>query len=152
MAMKVVFLKDVANIASAGEVKEVADGYGRNFLIPKKLAVLATPAELKKLESHHYAETQRQVRSQSEVQSLADTIEQTSLTFKLRVGAKGRLYGSITAAHIAEEFSKLTEYEVDKRKIELEEPIRKLGNYEVSIRLTKDVAPRVKVIVEAEQE
>jgi len=150
--MKVVFIRDVANVASAGEVKKVADGYARNFLIPKKLAVLATPAELKKLESHRYAEAERQVRSQSEVQSLADTIEQTPLTFKLRVGAKERVYGSITTAHIAKELSKLIGYEVDKRKIELEESIRKLGNYEVSIRLAKDVAPRVKVIIEGEQQ
>ena len=146
--MKVIFVKDVAKVANAGEVKEVANGYGRNFLIPQKYAVLATAAEVKKLEVHNYAEAQRQGRSDEDIKSLAETIEQTSLTLKLKVGVNNRVYGSITTAHIAEELNKLTGYEIDKRKIELTEPIRKLGSYDVPIVLAKDVVPKVKVIVE----
>jgi len=148
--MRVIFLKDVPDVANAGEVKEVADGYGRNFLLPRSLAVLASSSELKKLEAQRQAEAQQRSRSEAQVEAVAEGLQGLSLTLKARAGAQGRLYGSVTAADIAEEIQKLTGQEVDKRKIELEEPIRQLGVYEVAIRLSGGVNPRIRVIVEEE--
>lgn len=146
--MKVIFVQDVPNIAKAGQVKDVADGYARNFLFPKKYAVLATAGELKRLKTHEYAVAQRHDRTEEEFKYLAETIKQLTINLALKVGVNNRVYGSITAAHIAEELNKLTGQEIDKRKVLLEEPIRKLGNYEIFVELTKDITPKVKVVVE----
>ena len=149
--MKVVFLKDVPNVASAGQVKEVADGYGRNYLIPKKLAVLATPAELKRLEAQRQAEVRREAKFEAEAGALAETIASLEIKLSAKVGEQNRLYGSITSGDIAAEVQRLTGKDIDKRKVELEEPIKELGSYEVPIKLTKDVTAKVKVLVEEEK-
>jgi len=146
--MRVIFLKDVPDVAKAGEVKEVADGYGRNFLIPRKLAVLASPSALKNLEIQLQIEAQQRMRSESRVESIAERLAGLSVTIKARAGARGRLYGSVTAADIAEEIQKLAGERVDRRRIELEEPIRQLGSYEVPIRLAGGIIPKIRVIVE----
>lgn len=146
--MKVIFTEDVPNVARAGEVKEVADGYGRNFLLPRGLATLATPAGLKKVESLRQAEARRQAQSDEEARAIAEILADFSLTLKARAGAKGRLHGSITSADIAQEIETQTGCQVNKRKIELEEPIHQLGEYEVAIKLTKELVPKLKVIVE----
>src|SRR3972149_9441661 len=101
--MKVIFIEDVPNVAKAGEAKEVADGYARNFLLPKKRAVVASPAELKKLEDLHKAEDRRQVRSEQEAKALAERLGGMTLVFKRRTGGKERLYGSVTSEDIAHE-------------------------------------------------
>jgi len=145
--MKVIFIEDVANVAKVGQLKEVANGYARNYLIPKKLAVVATPAEMKKMETYNYAEAQRQERSDSEFTDLADQIEQLTLNLQLKVGVNNRVYGSITAAHIADELAKVTEHEIDKKKVELADPIKKLGDYEVNIHFAKDIIAKVRVNV-----
>jgi large subunit ribosomal protein L9 len=148
--MRVIFLKDVPDVAKEGEVKEVADGYGRNFLLPRKLAVLASSSTLKNLEAHRQTEAQQRMRSEAQVETIAERLQGLSLTLKARAGAQGRLYGSVTAADIAKEIQKLTGAEVDRRKMELEEPIRQLGSYEVTIRLPGGVSPRIRVVVEEE--
>lgn len=148
--MKLVFLQDVPNVAKAGEVKEVAGGYGRNFLLPQKLAVIATPTELRKLELQRQTDARRQARWEQEAEALAQVLRDITVVLKVRVGAKNRLYGSITSSDIAQEIKRLSGYEIDKRKIELEEPIQELGSRQVSIRLTKDVTANVNVIVEQE--
>jgi large subunit ribosomal protein L9 len=145
--MKVIFTQDVANVAKAGQLKEVANGYARNFLLPKKLAVVATPAEMKKLEMHNYAAAQRQERSDSDLATLADEIEQLILNLQLKVGVNNRVYGSITTSHIAEELTKITGHEIDKRKVELADPIKKLGDHEVGIHFSKDIIAKVKLTV-----
>ena len=145
--MKVIFIEDVANVAKAGQLKEVANGYARNYLIPKKLAVVATPAEMKKMETYNAAEAQRQERSDSGLAALADEIEKLTLNLQLKVGVNNRVYGSITGSHIADELAKVTGHEVDKKKIELEDPIKKLGDYEVSIHFAKDIIAKVKLAV-----
>lgn len=150
--MKVIFLQDVPNVASAGQVKEVADGYSRNYLLPRKLAVVATPAELNKLEAQRQADARRQARSEQEAEALAQTLQGMTLVFKARVGDKDRIYGSITSSDIASELKKLSGHDVDKRRIELEEPIRELGSHQVSIKLTKNVTADVSVVVEKEEE
>jgi len=149
--LKVVFLKEVPNVARAGEVKEVAEGYGRNYLLPKGLAVLATNAELKKLEARQQAEARRQAKLEAQAEAIAAKLEESPLTFKARVGEQERLYGSITSADIAEEISRVIGQEFDKRRIELEEPIRQVGAYDVNVKLGKDVTARVKVVVEGEK-
>jgi large subunit ribosomal protein L9 len=142
--MKVVFLQDVPNVARAGEVKEVASGYGRNFLIPQKLALLAgSAASITQLK----IKAQSQADAQAELVRLAQQIEGKEIILKARVGAKDRLFGSINSADIASELNNSAGLVIDKRKVELGKPIRQLGNYEVAIRLAKDIIPKVKVTV-----
>ena len=148
--MKVIFLEDVANIAKTGEIKEVADGYGRNFLIPKNLAALVSPETTARLEAQRRSQANKKVQIDSELANIAKQIEGNEITLKAKVGAKDRLYGSITSADIATELEKITGVAIDKRKIELDEPIRELGSFDVAIKLGKDVIPKVKVIVSEE--
>jgi large subunit ribosomal protein L9 len=145
--MKVVFLQDVPHVAQAGEVKEVADGYGRNFLIPKKLATLANPQAIKQIETKDSLKSQ----IKAELIELARQLEGKEVSFKARAGAKDRLYGSITSADIAAELNNTTGLAIDKRKIELDEPIRQLGIYEIAIRLARDIVPKIKVTVTEEE-
>lgn len=145
--MKVVFLQDVPRVAKAGEVKEVADGYARNFLIPRKLALLARPQALSQAEITSRSKAQ----DDTEIIALSQQIEGKEISLKAKAGAKDRLYGSITSADIAAELSASTGLAIDKRKVELEEPIHKLGSYEVSIRLAKDILPKIKVSVIKEE-
>ncbi len=146
--MKVVFLEDVPNVAKAGDVKEVSDGYGRNYLLPKKLAVLSKPGAV--------AQVKAQIEARAETETLrklAAEIEGKEITLKVKMGAKERMHGSITAANISSELKSVLGQEVDKRKIELAEPIKQLGTYEIVIKLAKDITPKIKVnIVEKEKE
>ena len=150
--MKVIFLKDVLNVARAGEIKEVASGYGRNFLIPQKLALLANSQALNLVESQHRMRARQHAESETELLELARELEGKEITLKARVGAKDRLYGSITSADIATELRDSAGLVVDKRKIDLAEPIRQLGSYEVVVRLGKDIIPRIQVTVIEEKE
>ena len=145
--MKVVFLQDVPNVAKAGETKEVADGYGRNFLIPRKLALLAKPGSTSIIQAQLKTKTQ----TEEELIELSHRLESTEVTLKARAGAKGRLHGSITSADIASELQSSTGLIVDKRKIGLDEPIRQLGSHEVAIKLAKDIIPKIKVVVAEEE-
>jgi len=149
--MKIVLLEDVANVGRAGEVKEVADGYGRNFLLPKKLALLATHSALKAAEVQLQKEKEKQQHFDAEITKLAQQIEGLLITFKERVSSEDRLYGSVRDSDIARELSQLTGLDIAKEKIELEEPIRQLGEYEVAVRLSEDLAPKIKVDVTKEE-
>jgi len=149
--MKVIFLQDVPNVARAGEIKEVANGYGRNFLIPQKLALLAKPGVTSMTEPQLKIEAQNQAESQAKLVELAHHLEGKEVGLKARAGAEDRLYGSITTADIAAELQSNAGLVVDKRKIELAEPIRQLGSYEVTVRLSKDIIPRIKVTVIGEE-
>jgi large subunit ribosomal protein L9 len=148
--MKVIFRQDVPRVAKAGEVKEVADGYARNFLIPKKLAVMANPSTLNILEAQTKKEASSQAQTEEETTDLAQQLDGKEITLKAKVGAKEQLYGSITSADIAAELQN-NGLVVDKKKIEITEPIRQLGSHEVTIRLTKDVVPKIKVTVIEEE-
>jgi len=149
--MKVVFLQDVPNVANAGEIKEVADGYGRNFLIPKKLALLASPSAVSTVEIQHKIGGKKQEQLETELVELANQLDGKEVTLKARAGAKDRLYGSITTADIAAELQNSAGLVIDKKKIELAEPIRQLGSYEVAIRLAPDIIPKIKVTVTAKE-
>jgi large subunit ribosomal protein L9 len=150
--MRVVLLQDVSGLGKAGEVREVADGYGRNFLLPKKLADFASPSLLKRVEEQRQAETRRQLVADAEFLSLAQALEGTEVVVKAKVGAQGRLYGAITSSDIAEGIHRVTGQDIDKRKIELEEPIHQLGQYEVVVRLSKELVPKINVVVEGDND
>ncbi len=147
--MRVIFLEDVPNVARAGEIKEVANGYGRNFLIPKKLALLANSPVTSQIQVQPKLTAQDQ--TEDELVKLANQLEGREVTLKARVGAKDRLYGSVTNADIVAELQNIAGVAVDKRKVELVEPIRQLGSYEVAIRLARDIVPKIKVTVTAEE-
>jgi len=145
--MKVIFVKNVPKVAKAGEIKEVADGYGRNFLIPQKLALLASPAATSMIEAQRWKEDQ----TETESVELAHQLEGREIILKARAGAKGRLHGAVTSADIASELQNSTGIVIDKRKIELAEPIHQLGSYDVAIRLAKDIIPKIRVTVTEEE-
>ncbi len=149
--MKVIFLQDVPNVARAGEIKEVAGGYGRNFLIPKNLALVANLGATRMVEVQRQIEARKQTQTEAEMIEMANQLEGKEITLKARVGAKDRLYGSITSADIALELQNQAGLVIDKRKIELSEPIRQLGSYEIAIKLAKDIIPKIKVTVAEEE-
>ncbi len=147
--MKVVFLEDVPNVAKEGEVKEVSDGYGRNFLIPRKLALAATAANMKVMEEKKRQQARREAKTEAEIAELGRQLNGRQITIRARVGAGSHLHGAVTAADIAAALE-ADGINVDKRKIELAEPIHETGPYDISIRLSKDVVPVVKLSIVAE--
>ena len=149
--MKVLLLKDVYKLGRAGDVKRVADGYGRNYLLPQGLAVLATPGALKRVEHiRTEASATREVMNR-ELGGVADRMSRLTLTFPAKAGDTGKLYGSITPAMIAEAIKEKIGFDVDRRQIDLQ-PIRTLGEHKTHVRLTMDLVPVVNVIVHREGE
>jgi len=149
--MKVIFLQDVPNVARAGEIKEVAGGYGRNFLLPRKLALLANSPAINTIKTQLETEASHEVHTEDRLAELAQQLEGKEITLKAKAGAKDHLYGSITTADIASELQNTSGVVIDKRKIELTDPIRQLGSYEVAIKLAKDITPKIKVTVTEEE-
>ncbi|MBN2097961.1 MAG: 50S ribosomal protein L9 [Dehalococcoidia bacterium] len=151
--MKVVLLRDVPRVGKAGNVKEVADGYARNFLLRRNLALPATPAALKDVEARLRREEQEQQRHIDELNKLAERLEGLILTFSIKAKAiEGeRLYGSIRDNQIAEELVRVTGAAIDRAMVILEAPIRTLGTHELTVRLSKDLTPKVKVVVAREE-
>jgi len=145
--MKVIFLQDVPNVARAGEIKEVADGYGRNFLIPRKLALPAKSEAINTIRAQLEGKARSQAQTGDELLELASHLDGREVVLEARTGAEDRLYGSITTADIAAGLEDTTGLTVDKRRIELDEPIRQLGSYEIAIRLAKDIVPKIRVTV-----
>ena len=145
--MRVMLTKDVKDVGVAGEVKEVADGYGRNFLIPRRLAVLAgrgVEAEAAKIRA---AATKRESKDREEAQALADEIGNKTVVVRLKVGDEGKAFGSITNTDIAEALKAQHKVEVDRHRIDLKEPIKTLGEHQVTLRLHKDVDATINLIV-----
>ena len=149
--MKVIFLKDVPNVAKAGEAKEVNDGYARNFLFPKKLAALAQGDVQQHFEAEQRSIARRQAQAEAEMEALAKKIEGKIVNLKSKVGAKDQLYGSITNTDVAEALSKLIGSEIDKRKVELAEPIRHTGTFDALVRLNGELTPGIKVRITREE-
>jgi large subunit ribosomal protein L9 len=149
--VKVVFLEDVPGTAQVGEVKAVKNGFARNYLLPRNLASPATPDAIQHASALAKVEEKRQAALDSDAQKQLDKLTDAAITVKARVGEQGRLYGSITAGDIADELSKLIGEEFDRRKIELAEPIREIGEYHVSIRMTRNVHGAVDLTVVAEE-
>jgi large subunit ribosomal protein L9 len=146
--MKVILSKDVQGTGKAGEVKDVADGYARNYLIPRKLAIPATGGALKNVEAKKASEQKKAAAEEASARALADRLTTAPVVLTAKVGDQGRLYGSITSADIADQLSAHLGQPIDKRKIELDEPIRQLGTFEVTIRLHRAVTAAVKVDVQ----
>jgi len=149
--MKVLLLKDVYKLGRAGDVKRVADGYGRNYLLPHGLAVLATPGALKQADHIRIEATQRRQALNQEMSSVADRLNGMVLTFPARASETGKLYGSITTQMIAEAISKKIGVEITRRQIDIQ-PVRNLGEHKTHVRLTVDLIPEVLVIVHREGE
>ncbi|MGI8552040.1 MAG: 50S ribosomal protein L9 [Dehalococcoidia bacterium] len=147
--MKVVFLEDVPGTAHVGEVKQVKNGFARNYLLPRSLAAAATPEMLQRAEQKAKAEERKQAALDAEARKLLNRFTGSIVTIHARVGEQNRLYGSVTSADIAEELSKLIGEVFDRRRIELAEPIRETGEFEIPIRMTRNVHGTVKVRVEA---
>lgn len=145
--MKVVLTQDVPKLGDSGTVQDVKDGYARNFLIPQGLAEMATPGMIKQVEERQRAEAKRIAKLEEEMRDLADRISGAHLEIVARVGEQGRLYGSVTSSEIADQLSAVVGEEVDRRKIELDEPIRNVGEFEIPVRLVGKLVPTVKVRV-----
>jgi len=150
--MKVVFLQDVAGSGHQGEIKDVADGYAVNYLIPRKLAMAASEHTIRQLEAHTRAEEKRKAQMQADLAKQADELNGKLLTLSAKVGSKGRLYGSITSADIAAELKRSFGVGLDKRKIELAEPLHELGTFKVGVKLSREHVPEliVKVVPQGE--
>jgi len=149
--MQVILTKDVPKLGQQGDVIEVAAGYARNYLIPKGLAVVANEGNLKMLQEKARAEERRRAKERAQAEELAKKLDGLSLTIEARAGAEDKLYGSVTAADIAKALAR-EGVEVDKRKIELAEPIKELGVYKVRVHLADDINPEIKVWVVKEEE
>ncbi|WP_081838401.1 50S ribosomal protein L9 [Thermogemmatispora carboxidivorans] len=145
--MKVILLQDVAGLGKAGDVKEVANGYARNYLLPRKLAAGATPALLANREQRVAAERRRLEKQEQLNRQLAERLSQVSLTFKARVGRNGRLYGSVTSQDIADGLRQAEGLTIDRRLIDLSSPIRSIGTFEVPVRVARNLVPRITVRV-----
>jgi large subunit ribosomal protein L9 len=140
--MKVIFLEEVPNVAKAGEIKEVADGYGRNYLLPKKLALVSRPDAVAAVKTRIAARAETE-----KMKKLAEQIEGKEITLKVKMGTKDRMHGSITAANVATELQEMIGQAVDKRKIELPEPLKQLGTYDIAIKLARGIEPKIKLLV-----
>ena len=149
--MKVMLVKDVYKLGRAGDIKKVADGYGRNFLIPQGLAVIATAGALKQIEKIRSQAEIRRTEQNSELKDLAAHINGLVLSFSAKAGETGKLYGSITTQDVATAIQEKTRYEVKKAQVDMQ-PIRTLGEFTAHVRLTLDLIPDVKIVVHREGE
>ena len=149
--MKVLLTKDVYKLGRAGEIKKVADGYGRNFLLPQGLAVLATAGALKQVERIKSQAEIRRTEQNSELKGLADQIAGTVLSFGAKAGETGKLYGSITTQDVATALQEKVRFEVKRQQIDMQ-PVRELGEYVAHVRLTMDLVPEIKIVVHREGE
>lgn len=148
--MKVILKQDVKGLGRKGELVTVAEGYARNFLLPRGLAVEASEGALRSLEVERSAERARQERQAREARALWERLNGQTVTVPARVGEGGRLFGSVTARDIAEAIERLVGTEVDRRRVELKEPLRALGVFPVPVRLAPDLVAEVRVhVVEA---
>ena len=149
--MEVILKEDVPKLGSRGDVVKVAEGYGRNYLLPRKLAIEASKANKAVIEQMKAAAVRRQQRDKSEAEALARQLEAVSLSFQRRAGEHDQLFGSVTSSELASELEKKG-FNIDRRKIHLDEPLKTLGDFKVQIRLYKDVNATVKVAIQKEAE
>jgi|SRR5688572_8041629 len=149
--MKVLLIKDVYKLGRAGDIKKVADGYGRNFLLPQGLAVLATEGAMKQVQKiKSQAEIRRNTQNE-ELKGIADQIKELTLIFPAKAGETGKLYGSITTQDIATAIAEKIRFEVKRQQVDTQ-PIRTLGEFIARVRLTMDLVPEVKIIVHRDGE
>ncbi len=147
--MEVILREDVEKVGTRGSVVKVANGYARNFLLPKRLAVAATSANKKIVEQEREAHLRREAKEKSDAQDLGKLMANVTLTFHQRVGENNQLFGSVTAKDIADALE-AQKFHIERRKIQLDEPIRTLGEHTVTLRLHREASVPIKVIVEPE--
>ncbi|MGD0003619.1 MAG: 50S ribosomal protein L9 [Anaerolineaceae bacterium] len=149
--MKVLLMKDVYKLGRAGDVKRVADGFGRNFLLPQGLAVLATLGSLKQVDHIRAQAALRRNALNTEMGSVAEQVNGVVLSFASKAGETGKLYGSITPQMVAEALNQKLNTKIDRHNVEMQ-PIRTLGDFKARVRLTVDLTPEVKILVHREGE
>ncbi len=149
--MKVLLIKDVFKLGRAGDVKRVADGYGRNFLIPQGLAMLATPGALKQSEKIRQKAAEQRAILNEEMAVVAEHLKGLELSFAARAGETGKLYGSITSQDIVDAIQKKTGYALKRQQLDMQ-PLRNLGEHIIHVRLTMDLIPEIKITVYREGE
>lgn len=145
MPVKVILLQEVAHLGKPGDVKTVADGYARNYLLPRQMVTHATPAALATLQQRVASEQRRQEKMKAELAGLAERLSQVVLKFTVRVGAQNRLYGSVTNQNIADALRDTQGILVERRSIVLPDPLRSLGTFKVPVRLGSGVEPEITV-------
>jgi large subunit ribosomal protein L9 len=146
--VRVILKREVAGLGRPGDVKDVADGYAMNFLLPRGLAIEATAGEMKVLSRARDAKRAKQDRAHADAEELAKRLSETTLVFKLKAGEQGKTFGSVTSKDIAEALQREHKVDVDKTKVNLPEPLKSLGVHKVEIRLLSDVRANVTVAIE----
>ncbi|HRQ38827.1 MAG TPA: 50S ribosomal protein L9 [Chloroflexota bacterium] len=149
--MKVLLKQDVENLGYAGEVRTVSDGFGRNYLIPKGLALMATPGTMKQAENWRKKAEAHRAEQRREFEALSAQIQGVRLVFKARAGESGKLYGSITTAMVADQLNEVLGTEIDRRKVGVD-PLRQLGEHKVVVRLSAEFHPELTAVIENEEE
>lgn len=147
--MEVILKEDVAKLGARGEVVKVAEGYGRNFLLPRKLAIEATATNKSVIEQMKAASVRRSAKEKTQAEELSKQFEGASVTFTRRSGENDQLFGSVTSSDIADALEKKG-FNIDRRKIQLHEPLKTLGEFTVPIKLHKDVTTHIRVLIEKE--
>jgi len=146
--VRVILKAEVRGLGRTGDIKDVADGYARNYLLPKGLAIEATGGELKHLAQERQAEKSKKDRAHDDAEELAKRLGEVTLVFKLKAGEHGKTFGSVTAKEVADALRKEAKAEIDKTKIVLREPLRALGVHKIEVRLLADVRADVTVAIE----
>ncbi len=149
--MEIILLQDVEKLGTRGQIVKVADGYGRNFLLPQKIAVAATPQNRKWIAQQRVRFLKLEAKEKTEAEDLAKLMEGVEIKLTRRAGEKGQLFGSVTAMDLSEGLA-AKGYRIDKRKIQLENPLKVTGEYSVPVKLHREVSVNIKVIVEGEFE
>jgi large subunit ribosomal protein L9 len=149
--MKVLLIKDVYKLGRAGDVRRVADGFGRNFLIPQGFAVLATPGALKQVERIRQQASEKRTLLNSEMGAVAEKLAALSISFAAKAGETGKLYGSITTQDLTDAIKAKSGIEVKRQQVDMQ-PLRTLGDHKAHIRLTMDLIPEIKILVYREGE
>jgi large subunit ribosomal protein L9 len=147
--MEVILKEDVAKLGSRGDVVKVAEGYGRNFLLPRKLAIEATAGNKKVIEQMRAAALRRSAKEKAQAEELSKQFDGLSVSFQRRAGEHDQLFGSVTSADLAEALEKKG-FNIDRRKIQLHEPLKTVGEFTVPMKLHKDVTAHLKVVIEKE--
>jgi large subunit ribosomal protein L9 len=148
--MKLILTQEVTGLGTPGDVVEVKDGYGRNYLVPRGLAIAWTKGGEKQIAAIRGARSAREVKSLEEAQQVRAALERTKVTLPAKAGTNGRLFGAVTTADVAEAVAKVGGPKVDRRKVELQQPIKSLGDYSVLVRLHPEVQAKVAVSVVAD--
>ena len=147
--MEVILKEDVAKLGSRGDVVKVAEGYGRNYLLPRKLAIEATIANKAVIDQMKAAAVRRTAKEKTEAEALAKQFEGLSVSFQRKSGENDQLFGSVTSSDIAEALEKKS-FHIDRRKIQLHEPLKSVGEFDIPVKLHKDVTTHLKVVIQKE--